>query len=183
MLSQGRSPTMRQIRVGLSADNLIDRLHDRVEVRSSSGLTVCYDSGRKERVAAWNIIRLTARDLGAGNVTVAGLPSAEIAIPSLHREGKGSNAPKYHGTLEITAVNGKVRLVIITDLEDYVRGVLNSEIPPSYHLEAKKAQAVAARTYGLHPRLSHESEGYNVCDSYLHCQYFAGIVSGAAENY
>ncbi|MBR2001374.1 MAG: stage II sporulation protein D [Firmicutes bacterium] len=34
-------------------------------------------------------------------------------------------------------------------LEEYVVGVVSSEMPASFHLEALKAQAVAARTYGL----------------------------------
>ena len=34
-------------------------------------------------------------------------------------------------------------------LEDYVTGVVASEMPAGFHAEALKAQAVAARTYGL----------------------------------
>ncbi len=60
------------------------------------------------------------------------------------------------------------------DLEQYLKGVLESEIPASYHLERLKAQAVAARTYALNPRISHERDNADVCDSYLCCQYFAG---------
>jgi SpoIID/LytB domain protein len=42
-------------------------------------------------------------------------------------------------------------------------------------LEAMKAQAVLARTYGIRPRLPHAADGFNVCDSYLHCQAFYGV--------
>lgn len=40
----------------------------------------------------------------------------------------------------------KNRLLSLT-LEEYVQGVVAAEMPPSFHLEALKAQAVAARTY------------------------------------
>ncbi|HEY8417768.1 MAG TPA: stage II sporulation protein D [Limnochordales bacterium] len=39
--------------------------------------------------------------------------------------------------------------VVELGLEDYVRGVVAAEMPADFHLEALKAQAVAARTYAL----------------------------------
>lgn len=72
-------------------------------------------------------------------------------------------------------MGGVLYLVLISDLEDYVKGVLQSEIPASYKLAAMQAQAVLARTYGLNPRLSHEKDGFNVCDSFLCCQAFVGV--------
>ena len=39
--------------------------------------------------------------------------------------------------------------VISMDLEDYVKHVVASEMPASFHPEALKAQAVIARTYAL----------------------------------
>lgn len=39
-------------------------------------------------------------------------------------------------------------------LEDYLRGVLAAEMPASFHAEALKAQAVAARTYFLYQRVN-----------------------------
>ena len=38
----------------------------------------------------------------------------------------------------------------IMELEEYVKGVVAAEMPASFHLEALKAQAVAARTYAIH---------------------------------
>ncbi len=35
-------------------------------------------------------------------------------------------------------------------LEDYIIGVINGEMPASFHLEALKAQAIAARTYAIY---------------------------------
>lgn len=45
-----------------------------------------------------------------------------------------------------------VDLIAQMDLEEYVRGVLPSEMPANWPLEALKAQAVAARTYALYRR-------------------------------
>lgn len=107
--------------------------------------------------------------------------AARLTLESVRREGaKGRHAPSYQGDLIVRAQSGKVRLTLELDLESYLNGVLDSEIPASYHLEAIKAQALAARTYALNPRISHVSDQANVCDSYLCCQYFAGhkVLSG-----
>ena len=81
----------------------------------------------------------------------------------------------YHGELIVIAEHDKVRALIIQPLEEYVRSVLHGEVPAKYHLEAIKAQAVCARTYALHPRVNHEQDFCNVCDSYLCCQCFSEI--------
>ncbi len=39
--------------------------------------------------------------------------------------------------------------VISLDLEEYVKGVVASEMPPTFHYEALKAQAIVARTYAV----------------------------------
>jgi stage II sporulation protein D len=83
--------------------------------------------------------------------------------------------PHYQGVLRLEARGRKLRVALGLDLETYLQGVLESEMPASYHSEALKCQALAARTYALRPRLSHEADGINVCDSYLCCQYFSGL--------
>ena len=59
--------------------------------------------------------------------------------------------------------------IIEIDLEDYVRGVLAGEMPISFELEALKAQAVAARTYGLR-RISSNNK-YDVEDTVMNQVY------------
>ncbi len=71
--------------------------------------------------------------------------------------------------------SGKTETV---DFEDYVKGVVAGEMPSSFHLEALKAQAVAARTYSLARILKADSGGNPethpdapLCDS-THCQVY-----------
>src|SRR5438093_5544286 len=108
-----------RIRVGLSADNLIDRLHTQV-----TGIV----AGKAFSARAVNG-KLVASGLdcspGATSVLVAS-GKETIKLTSLHREGAGTSAnPSYRGKLEIAAVGDKLRLVLLTDLESYIRGVLN----------------------------------------------------------
>lgn len=81
----------------------------------------------------------------------------------------------YAGQLLIIAEQNKIRLVLYYSLENYVQSVLCGEIPAKYHIEAIKAQAVCARSYGLHPRVDHSNDFCDVCDSYQCCQCFVGM--------
>ena len=56
---------------------------------------------------------------------------------------------RYRGALELRNQGGGLQLVNAVGIDEYVRGVIPSESPPSWPLEALKAQAVAARSYAL----------------------------------
>jgi stage II sporulation protein D len=75
-----------------------------------------------------------------GLLSAAGAPTVELI-------GKGT----YRGALEVrpAAVPGKLNAVNAVALDDYVRGVVSKESPPSWPPEALKAQAVAARSYAI----------------------------------
>lgn len=53
----------------------------------------------------------------------------------------------WRGTLELIFIRGGITVINLLDLEDYLQGVVPSEMPASWHPEALKSQAVAARSY------------------------------------
>src|SRR3954451_10281606 len=60
------------------------------------------------------------------------------------------NGRGYRGSLRVLKLGpAKVRIVNVVDLDLYLRGVVPSEMPKSWALEALKAQPVAARSYAL----------------------------------
>ena len=59
--------------------------------------------------------------------------------------------------------------IIELDFEEYLKGVVPWEMPPSWPTEALRAQAVAARSYATTNMSKHLHEGANVCSS-VHCQ-------------
>lgn len=67
-----------------------------------------------------------------------------IFVKSIKRSG---GVPAYPGRLWIEKTKEGLLLVNEVELEQYLCGVVNSEMPASYDLEALKAQAVCARTY------------------------------------
>ena len=83
-------------------------------------------------------------------------------------------AKEYFGGVRLNKVSGKLTVINLVPLEEYLRGVLPEEMSPSYPLEALKAQAVAARSFALKNRKKHEAEGYDLCTT-THCQVYIGV--------
>lgn len=67
---------------------------------------------------------------------------------------------RYRGALEVRASGSGVQSIDAVDLEDYVRGVVSAESPPSWPIEALKAQAVAARTYAVTTDAGNRDDGF-----------------------
>ena len=55
--------------------------------------------------------------------------------------------PSYRGTLELKKSGEKIRVINELLLEQYLYGVLPSEMPAEYPEAALRAQAVCARSY------------------------------------
>ena len=60
----------------------------------------------------------------------------------------------YRGSVQVDVTNGKLRAINVVGLEQYLYGVVPSEMPYTWHPEALKAQAVVARSYALATRRS-----------------------------
>ncbi len=55
----------------------------------------------------------------------------------------------YPGEMELRAWQNRTLAINILPLEEYLRSVVPSEMPASWHMDALKAQAVAARSYAI----------------------------------
>jgi len=71
---------------------------------------------------------------------------AQIAAPDYRI---WTNNRWWRGSLEIICFGNSVSVINLLDLEEYLLGVVPSEMPASWHQEALKAQAVAARSYAI----------------------------------
>lgn len=121
--------------------------------------------------------------LSPSDVTILdidGNPILLIADSDAYFMGTGSTlvvdlgARSYRGIIDfIHNSDGTITAVNVIDLEEYLYGVVASEIPSSYEYEAIKAQACAARTYALYKWNRESDIGYDICDS-THCQAYMG---------
>ena len=116
-------------------------------------------------------------------------------------EGKAFNAPvyfttgngeeafsvkgnRYRGEMKIipSAWNNGVTVVNRVPMELYLKGVVPSEIVPSWKPDAIKAQAVAARTYAVYHKNGYRSAGYDITDDTRSQVYRGCSVETSATN-
>ena len=92
---------------------------------------------------------------------------------TLHRKG---GAVAYRGVLrsvsDDTASRGR-DTVNRLPLDSYLKGVVPQEVPATWHQEAVRAQAVAARTYVAFERAAAGSRHYDICDTTA-CHVYGG---------
>lgn len=87
------------------------------------------------------------------------------------------NGSSYRGAAMLLNFGGKSLTVInYLGLEEYLYGVISSEMPSSWNIEALKAQAVCARSFAVTNWSKHASYGFNVCKT-TNCQVYGGISS------
>lgn len=83
------------------------------------------------------------------------------------------NTLKYRGNIYIRRIAaGPVNVANELPFEQYLYGI--AEMPSSWHMEALKAQAVAARNYALYNLGKHTNDGFDVCNG-THCQAYRGF--------
>jgi stage II sporulation protein D len=83
------------------------------------------------------------------------------------------------GVIPYLNSSGRMNIINYVSTEDYLKGVIASEMYVSYEAEALKAQAVTARSFVLENVKKHASEGFSVCTT-THCQVYKGV-SGENE--
>jgi stage II sporulation protein D len=130
------------IRVAIADDQRV------VSVKSSSNLLIAgtLSAGHNK------VLRFTAASVGGRPVRIRSADGFTQV-----------NGKRYRGSLELRKKkNGLLLVVNDLDLEEYLRGVIASEVPPDWEPEALKAQAVASRTYALYEKRSAGKRPYHI---------------------
>lgn len=166
------------VRVGLvrqfsSASSITIHSADEMSVLDSKDATVKVQAGEQVTLARNNggidLRRADGTSVQLGDKSEIVTTGTAISISR-----QGSSESSFRGKIE-AAVDGQgLSLVNVVEVEDYLPGVLPSEMPVGFHPEALKAQAVAARTYAYAGRGRHGKQGYDLCDA-THCQVYLGV--------
>ncbi len=72
------------------------------------------------------------------------------------------NGKSYRGTLEISVSGGSLLVINELPLEQYLVGLINSEISSTWPMESVKAQAVIARTFAVYKRNERKKSLYHL---------------------
>lgn len=153
-------------RVELHADNVIWATDER-------GLAQMYRSSVRVEVRRKKVM-LNGSPVAGDRVTFrAGDQDLRLWLARSSGNGNGSSV-QSGGERSMVQVSGHVQLVrrgegfwVINqvELEEYVKGVVPSEVSSSWHPEMLKAQAVAARTYALYQQMLSAPREYDVAAS------------------
>lgn len=143
---ESKTETEDSIRVLLKTNGFSDEVHAQITVSAKEGLVL---TGGKEtkKINAGESASIRPDDAMFQNGTIRVAPAADgdkIVVESLKR---GYGTPSYRGTMELYKTAQGIAVVNELSLEEYLYGVVPSEMPASYEMEALKTQAVCARSY------------------------------------
>lgn len=102
-------------------------------------------------------------------------------IPTDHQTGgrlslSTQEVRVYRGGMILTPnAAGTMNIVNLISMDQYLYGVLHAELGQANPLEALKAQAVAARSFGMAKRMegAHAGDAFDLCST-THCQVYLG---------
>jgi len=163
------------IRVLLSTDHYSGYEHQEVTITSDVDFYARYgdDTVNYEAGAKVSINSATAELQSNELIFETTATSGKLQILSLNRN---QGHPKYRGSLKLKKSGDSVIMINELLLEEYLYGVLPSEMPVTYGLEALKVQAVCARSFAVEAMKEHKFDEYeaHVDDSVLSQVYNNG---------
>lgn len=165
-----RKESMETIRVAIKSEGFGSLYHDKLVFSSPEDMILTYgdyDDRKQETIAAGEELTIEKGGKYLSGERVSLAPVAASGRISVLSGRRSQGIPQYRGKMEVAET--KEGLVLINEvlLEEYLYSVVASEMPAHYPIEALKAQAVCARTYGYryleHP--GYEEAGAHVDDS------------------
>ena len=119
------------------------------------------------RLVAGETVRLApsfALSSSRGHIAVNGARTPHNRVTCFASTPLSCNGVPYRGQLEVSAVEGALRVVNIVGLKEYLAGVVPAEIGrlSTREIEAVKAQAIAARTYAVANRGRRRAQGFDL---------------------
>lgn len=135
-----------RIRVLIKSEGFSHEVHPKVAFQCEAGMRVT-SKDKQTEISGVDTVTFEPDDalFQGGTILVEAMdPNAKVTISSLER---GDGLPSYYGSFELFTTAEGIVVVNEVNLERYLCGVLPSEMPASYEMEALKCQAVCARSY------------------------------------
>lgn len=170
------------IRVLLQTSSYGGYYHEVLECGSESGFYISDGIGQTDWLEGGERVEITPELVEKyGGRIYLGTDSTEGRL-FLYNVKRAVGIPSYRGTLEIALSEGKLLVVNELPLEEYLYGVLPSEMPESFGAEALKAQAVCARSYACNQLLANRYHAYGAhVDDSMNCQVYQNYGETAAS--
>ena len=160
------------IRVLISNENFSEYKHKNATVKCNEEMCISVNDSEVEQVPKDVIYDIRRSEYKDGDIIKVETksPDGKISLNSLKRSNE---TPSYRGTLYITAVDGGFNIVNEVGMEEYLYGVVSSEVPSTYGIESLKAMAVVARGYAYSMKKAGSYSKYNAdIDDTSLCQIY-----------
>lgn len=166
----------KNIRVLISETDYTGYYHREVVLTSNTDITLSYGDTVKEYKAGEQLrFSNGSEELASGSARIVSkAEGGKITISSIKRQ---SGNPSYRGVLELSKNDQGVLIINELPVEEYLYGVIPSEMPLSYEMEALKAQAICARAYACRQMESDAYASYGAhLDDSISTQVYNNVV-------
>ena len=143
---QEKPISLEKIRVLLKTTDFAEMIHKEITVKAQGDYEIFY-GGHRELLKTGEELQLNPQSDYLTENRVILIPQNDTSRLEITSIQRNYGSPIYAGQIEIMKESGGLMLINEVDLETYLYGVVPSEMPASYELEALKAQAVCARSY------------------------------------
>ncbi len=154
-------PQKENIRVLINTSNFGSKFHSSVTVTSTKDFYV--QNGDYSKTIKANEKYNVPSDSG-NRIIIKPSENAELKLVGVERHDGDAS---FKGTLEVKKFKDGFVVTNALPIEEYLKRVVPSEMPSSYHKEALKAQAVTARSFAMKTltQTSYKKYGANLDDS------------------
>ena len=142
-----------------------------------------FQTDRKKKIKDVNLDTHYKVEAKNGKIFIDGKNTNATTIFLRAKDRKSANEmrtfvqnTRYPGGMNFVVNKGKLIVVNVVPIEEYLRGVVPNEMQANFPLEALKAQSITARTYALKNRGKHGLDGYDLCNG-VHCQVYRDVSS------
>lgn len=104
---------------------------------------------------------LSQKEVSSSQSVVQEEKSEESSGSSQNTNAPSKDKQDWRSITHFNILNISTNKIQKVSVEDYVRGAVTAELPPTFHPEALKAQAVSAHTYALMNTMNNNNEGYD----------------------
>lgn len=134
----------KKIRVLLMSTSYKSIAHPVVTVSAKKGMSISFGDEKKDFEKNEKVeIKPDSTWFQKGNICI----KPKKGKVKIHNIERGDGHPSYAGILELRQTSEGIVIINELPVEEYLCGVVPSEMPASFELEALKAQAVCARSY------------------------------------
>jgi SpoIID/LytB domain protein len=154
---------------------VLDEEHGNIEIGRGANTAKWQFVARNGIVEVWSNNTATPTKIGTYNVVTVVPLDPNLPLRFFQKDQLDGRPGFYRGNLRFTNLGNTLRVINAASYDEYTRGVISFEMPNTWHPEALKAQAYAARSYA-YASYRGTARDYDVSDDQSD-QCYAGVTA------